>query len=205
MTRLFRDGSLAADSQSNLYFADSENNRVRRVDRNGVITTVAGTGTPGFSGDGGAAVAAQLYAPSGLAVDREGNLWIADAGNHRIRKVAPDGTIRTVAGTGTRGFTGDGGPAQSAQLDSPIAVAVDSQGNAFIADSHNHRVRKVGVDGVITTVLGARPTQPPYYPASIAVDRAGNLLVADPFNLRIWKVTGVAAPGLIAGQPFPAP
>jgi sugar lactone lactonase YvrE len=150
---------------------------------------------------------AQLYAPWGLAVDGSGHLFIADAGNHRVRRVAPDGTISTVAGVGTAGFSGDGGAATTAQLDRPIGVAVDSDGNLFIVDSLNGRIRRVGADGVITTVFdgtggghGSHPFSGRYYPARVAVDREGCLLVADPFHHRIHKVAGVAAPGLIAGS-----
>jgi DNA-binding beta-propeller fold protein YncE len=180
------------------------------VDPAGIITTVAGTGLPGFSGDGGAATEARLNEPRGLAVDRQGNLYIADAANHRIRKMAPDGTLTSVAGTGTPGFSGDEGAAGAAQLNRPLAVAVDSEGTLFIVDSHNYRVRRVAPGGVITTMFGGEAgsgvaaSPGPYYPASVAIDRAGNLLIADPFNHRIWKVPGLAAPGLIAGQPFPA-
>jgi sugar lactone lactonase YvrE/dienelactone hydrolase len=201
---------LAVDKDGNLYIADSESHRIRRVDRDGNIATVVGTGVAGFAGDGGPALQAQLHAPTGLAIDRDGSLWIADTGNHRVRKVTPDGTIRTVAGTGARGFSGDGGPAAAARLHQPMAVAVDSQGNAFVADGFNYRVRKVAADGIITTVFANEPageaSPPPgrarFYPESVAIDRDGNLLVADPFNHRIWKVPGVAAPGLVAGQPF---
>jgi poly(3-hydroxybutyrate) depolymerase/sugar lactone lactonase YvrE len=203
---------LAADGAGNLFIADTENHRVRKVAPDGTLATVAGTGTAGYSGDGGAATGAQLNAPWGLAVDGEGNLFIADSGNHRVRKVASDGTITIVAGTGTPGFAGDEGPATAAQLNQPLGLAVDSQGNLFIADSHNQRIRRVGPDGVITTVFGAgsgsggsTPNEAGYYPSGIAVDRAGNLLIADPINHRVWKVPGVAAPGLLAGQPFPNP
>jgi sugar lactone lactonase YvrE len=143
-------------------------------------------------------------------VDQAQNLFIADAANHRVRKVAPDGTITTVAGTGTAGFSGDEGAVTAAQLNQPLGVAVDRQGNLFIADSLNYRVRRVGADGKIITVsvggsgdAGGAATPPRYYPASVAVDREGNLLVADPVQHRIWKVPGAAAPGLLAGEPFP--
>jgi sugar lactone lactonase YvrE len=169
-----------------------------------------GTGTGGFSGDGGAATAAELNEPWGLAVDSRDNLFIADANNHRVRKVAPDGTIVTVAGVGTAGFSGDGGAATAAQLDRPIGVAVDSQGSLFIVDSLNGRIRNVGLDGVSTTVFdgtgedrGAASSAARYYPASVAVDRKGNLLIADPFRHRVLAVSGVAAPGLMAGQLCP--
>jgi len=196
---------LAVDGAGTLFIADTENHRVRKVGTDGSIMTMAGTGTAGFSGDGGAATAAQLDEPWGLAVDSRGNLFIADASNQRVRKVAPDGGITTVAGIGTAGLSGDEGLATAAQLNHPIGVAVDSQGNLFIVDSRNQRIRKVGPDGLIATVFGGAATPPGYYPSGVAVDRVGNLLIADPLNHRIWKVSGVAAPGLLAGHPFPNP
>jgi poly(3-hydroxybutyrate) depolymerase len=202
--------AVAVDSQGNLFIADSDGHRILRVSPDGSKTPVAGTGAAGFAGDHATATAALLNAPSGLAVDAQGNLFIADRYNHRVRRLATDGSIRTVAGTGTPGFGGDAGPATAARLHFPTAVAVDSQGNLFIADSLNHRVRRVGVDGVMTTVIGSEPgggnsgepAIPLHYPSSVAVDPAGNVLVADPIHHRVWKASGVAAPGLIAGKPF---
>ena len=127
-------GATAVDGAGNLYIADPGNNRIRKVDASGTITTVAGNGTPDFAGDGGPASSAQLYYPTSVAVDGAGNLFIADYGNHRIRKVDASGTITTVAGNGTPGFAGDGGPASSAQLNYPYGVAVDGAGNLYIAD-----------------------------------------------------------------------
>ncbi|MEO7652730.1 MAG: hypothetical protein ABIZ80_19900 [Bryobacteraceae bacterium] len=160
-----------ADSPQ-LFIADSENNRIRKVSANGIITTVAGDGSSPslFSGDGGPATNAQLrlagFTSAGVAVDCAGNLFIADTSNYRIRKVSTNGTITTVAGNGMRGFSGDGGPATSAQVAFPSALAVDGEGNLFIADSGNSRTRKVSPNGIITTLA----------PASgfLAVDRAGS-------------------------------
>jgi poly(3-hydroxybutyrate) depolymerase/sugar lactone lactonase YvrE len=202
---------LALNSAGQLFIADTENHRVRRVNPDGKITTVAGTGIAGYSGDGSAATAAQLNEPWGLAIDRQDFLYIADASNHRIRRVAPDGTITTIAGTGMAGYLGDDGPAVVAQLNHPLGLAVDSAGNLFIVDQHNYRVRRVALDGVITTVFGGTssdtgPATPPRYcPSGVAVDRSGSLLIASPLYHRIWKVDGMAAPGLIAGEPFPSP
>jgi uncharacterized protein (TIGR03437 family) len=184
---------LATDEAGNLYIADSGGNRVRKVNTSGVITTVAGAGglgDPGFSGDGGPATAAKLQAPSGVAVDRQGNIYIADTGNGRIRKVDTIGTITTVAGRGNGTVLGDGGPALNAQLSTPSDVAVDQQGNIYIADFGNNAVRKVTVStGVITSILhggfGACPTSPipaaraDIRAASIAVDPSGNLFVGN--------------------------
>jgi sugar lactone lactonase YvrE len=182
---------LAVDEAGHLFIADSQRHRVLRVGRDGSLTPVAGTGTAGASGDGGPAARAQLHEPCGLALDRAGSLYIADAGNHRIRKVAPEGTIRTVAGTGRAGFSGDGGPATVARLDRPLGLVIDRQGQLFLVDSLNGRIRRVDAAGVITTVLHAGAG---YFPASLAVDGEGHLLVADPFLHRILHVSGVTAP-----------
>ena len=129
-------------------------NRIRKVSPSGIITTVAGNGIKGYSGDGGPATSAQFRDPTDVAVDGSGNLFIADYNNNRIRKVSTGGIITTVAGTGSNGFSGDDGPSSSAQLDRPAGVAVDSAGNLFIADSYNSRVRKVSPSAIITTAAG---------------------------------------------------
>ena len=131
---------VAADAQGNVYFFDSST-RVRKVTPGGTITTFAGGGSS--FGDGGPATSAQLRSPYGVAVDRQGNVYIADFPDHRVRKVSPGGTITTFAGTGAGGFSGDGGPAILARLFAPYGVAADGQGNVYIADSQNYRVRKV--------------------------------------------------------------
>ncbi len=189
---------VAVDLAGNLYIADSSNNRIRKVS-SGTITTVAGNGTQGFSGDGGPATSASLYYPTGVVVDSAGNLYIADSSNNRIRKVS-SGTITTVAGNGTQGFSGDGGPATSASLYYPDGVAVDLAGNLYIADSSNNRIRKVS-SGTITTVAGngtqgfsgdggPATSASLYYPDGVSVDSAGNLYIADTRNCRIRKVSG---------------
>ncbi len=145
---IFLPGGVAVDSAGNLYIADIGNNRIRKVNPAGVISTVAGNGTKGFSGDGGAGSAAQLNlfgSHAGLATDSAGNLYIADIANHRVRKVDTGGIITTVAGNGIAGFSGDGGPATNAGLNNPNDVATDSAGNFYIADTTNNRVRKVTV------------------------------------------------------------
>ena len=145
---------VAVDAVSNLFIADSANNRVRKVGTNGVITTVAGNGTAAYSGDGAAATNASLSGPRGVAVDAAGNLFIADFFNHCIRKVGTNGVITTVAGNGSGGYSGDNGAATNASLYYPVGVAVDATGNLFIADSLNYRIRKVATNGIITTVAG---------------------------------------------------
>jgi len=196
-----RPVKLAYDSAGNLYFADFNNHRVRRVAPNGTITTVAGNGTPGFSGDGGTATQAQLNFPLGVAIDKDGNLFISEQNNHRVRKVtAATGVITTAAGSGTAGFGGDGGAATSAQLNQPADVAVDNAGNLYIADFNNSRIRRVAANGVITTFAGTgvagfsgdggpATSAMLAFPNDVAVDGAGDVYVSDIGNQRIRKIT----------------
>jgi len=197
---------VAVDSNGNIYIADTDNNRIRKVDTNGIITTVAGisctSGYCGHSGDNGPATSAELYDPRGVAVDSKGNIYIADYGNERIRKVDTNGIITTVAGDGTYGYGGDNGPATSAQLRSPEDVAVDNSGNIYIADNGNHRIRKVDTNGIITTVAGngtqdyngdngdngLATSAKLDYPEGVAVDSSGNIYIADANDRRIRKV-----------------
>jgi len=200
---------LALDAAGNLYIADSENHRIRKVSPDGTITTAVGNGVARFSGDGGPATAASLSSPSGLALDASRNLYIADTSNQRIRKVSPDGTITTVAGSGAGGFSGDGGSATSAKLDSPEAVAPDAAGNLFIAETS--RIRRVSPGRIITTVAGngqfrfsgdeGRATNASmYFPEGIALDAAGNLYVADCLGNRIRKVSPGGTITTVAGN-----
>ena len=152
--QLYFPSGVVVAGDGTLYIADSRNRRVRRVGVDGKISTVAGNGSDGFSGDGDPASSAQLSFPNGVAVAGDGTLYIADTYNNRIRRVGVDGKISTVAGNGTSGFSGDGGPASSAQLSSPSGVAVAGDGTLYIADTFNSRIRRVGVDGKISTVAG---------------------------------------------------
>ena len=181
-TSLASPAGLALDGAGNLYIADAFNNRIRMVSPSGIITTVAGNGAAGFSGDGGRAVAASLNEPRGVAVDAAGNLFIADRVNNRVRKVVPEGIISTVAGNGVPDFLGDGGSALSASLRSPFGVAVDASGNLYIADASNVRIRKVSAAGIISTAAVSG------YPTAVAVDSTGILYIADPFNGRVRRV-----------------
>jgi len=200
---------VAVDSSGNLFIAEFENERVRKVTPAGTISTVAGNGSFGFSGDGGPATSAALFGPDGVAVDSAGNLFIADSANARIRKVTPAGMISTVAGNGTLGFSGDGGPATSAELSGPLGVAVDSAGNLFIADGYT-RVRKVTPAGTISTVAGngiegfsgdgGPATAAELYEGGVTVDSAGNLFIADTYNGRIRKVTPAGTISTVAGS-----
>jgi len=146
---------IAIDASGNIYIADDANNRIRKIDNKGIITTIAGNGTAGYSGDGGPADSAQLNTPRGVAIDASGDIYIADASNNRIRKVDKNGIITTIVGKGTAGFSGDGGPADSAQLYAPGGgILLDSIGNLYIADAGNYRIRKVNTAGIISTIAG---------------------------------------------------
>src|SRR6185369_11927615 len=144
--------AIAVDASGNVFVADTNNNRIRKIDPAGIVTTITGTGAWGSAGDGGAATSAQLAGPRGVAVDGAGNLFIADSGNNRIRRVSVGGLIATVAGSGSGGYSGDGGPATSAALNYPVSVSVDVYGNLFIVDRYNNRIRLVSSNGIITTL-----------------------------------------------------
>src|SRR5262249_3762617 len=145
---------ITIDRNGNILFTDGGNYRVRRIDPQGIITTIAGNGTIGYTGDGGPAINASFSDLYGLAVDRNGNIYICDEGNSVIRKVDAAGIITTVAGNGTAGFSGDGGPATSASLNFPYAVLPDTNGNFYIGDFSNNRVRKVSANQIIRTFAG---------------------------------------------------
>jgi trimeric autotransporter adhesin len=217
---LWNPTDIAFDRQGNLYIADHNNDRVRKVDQQGVITTVAGSGTEGFSGDGGPATAAQLNTATpyvitpevakgpasamSIALDAAGNLYIADSGNARVRKVNTKGIIITIAGTGKPGFAGDGGRAKAAQLSSPSGLAFDADGSLYIADGpslefQGNHIRKIDKAGIITTVAGTGETgfsgdggpataAALSAPASITFDAQGNLYFADGGNNRVRKI-----------------
>ena len=192
--------SVTVDGAGNLFISDAGNARIRKVSTNGIITTVAGNGTNSYSGDGGPATNASLNTPTSVVFDRSGGMLIADAMNHRIRKVATNGIISTVAGTGTNSFSGDGGPATQASLNTPIQMVMDAAGVLFVSDYLNHCVRKVATNGIIATVAG-NPTRYPggdfagdlgpatnaafNGPAGLVFDAAGNLYIADTRNNRV--------------------
>lgn len=215
---LNQPSGVAMDSEGNLYIADGWNNRVlkRTATPPNSIITVAGDGSAAFGGDDGPATSAQLDSPNGIVLDSEGNLYIADTNNHRIRKVDLTGKITTVAGNGDSGYNGDNQPATGASLNFPMDVAVDSAGNLYIADMDNHRVRKVDTHGQITTVAGnghngsggenGPAIEARVNPYGVALDQAGNLYIADPTSDKILKVdsegilTSVAGGGISSGN-----
>ncbi|MBD2702915.1 hypothetical protein IC229_19875 [Spirosoma sp. BT702] len=201
---------IAITSSGNLYIADSENRRIRKVSPTGIINTIAGNGVFEFSGDGGPAINANLYNPNGVAVDKDNNFYIADRSNHRIRKVSSAGVITTVAGSGRQVFSGDGGPATNANINSPTSVALDKNNNLYIADLLNNRVRKVSSTGIITTIAGngtagyggdggLAVNAQLNYPIGIAVDSSSNLFIVDQNNHCIRRVDTNGTITTIAG------
>ena len=197
-------------SSGNLYIADTANNVVRRVTAAGVISTIAGNGTAGSAGDGSAATSAQLNSPQGIAVDTNGNVYIADTQNARVRKIV-NGTINTVAGSGTPGFGGDNGSATSAQLNYPAGLAVDGSGNLYIADFSNNRIRKVNSGGTITTLAGnglagytgdgsAAANAQLTTPVAVTTDASGNVYIADTGNNAVRVVNSSGIISTVAGN-----
>ncbi len=215
LSRIASPGGMTVDPAGNVYISDLNGSAIYKLDKSGVLTTVAG-GAFGFSGDGGPATKAALYFPAGVAVDSAGNIYFADKGNNRVRKVDTKGIITTFAGTGTAGYSGDDGPATSAKLGMGLTlayqgVAVDSAGNVYIADSQNNRIRMVNPAGIISTFagngtpfatgsLGNGDGGPPASasvttPYGVRVDNAGNVFIADTGHNLIRKVTGAAPAG----------
>jgi len=210
---------VAVDGNGNLFISEQGNSRVRKVAPNGIITTIAGTGTPGYNGDGIAATLAQLNNPVGVAADPVGNVFIADLGNRRVRKVSPEGVISTIAGNGTLGFSGDGAQGTLATMRGPDGVTVDAAGNVYFSDGDglgtssgsNNRVRRIATDGVIDTVAGDGSTGAVgdgglaisgglANPIGLSFDASGNLLVSDANNLRIRKVSPTGFISTVAGS-----
>ncbi len=215
--QLHSPSAVTLDSAGNVYIADTANNRIRKVNTSGIITTVAGSSavSTGLIGDGGLATSAILNSPRGVMVDSSGNLYIADSGNNRVRKVGTNGIINTIAGngtTGTVGMVGDGGPAINASLSVPVGMALDSSGNLYIADSGENLIRKVTTNGNISSIAGngengyspgdenlaiyAELNQP----EGLAVDGSGNVYFSDTGNEVIREVTAAGVISTIAGN-----
>ena len=204
-------GGVAFDAAGTLYVTDGHRNRVRKITRDGIVQLVAGAGDSGFAGDGGPAVSALLNFPQGIATDAAGNIFIAERVNNRIRKITPDGIISTVAGSGARGFAGDGGPARNASLNLPYEIAFDRAANLYIADSGNNRVRKVTPAGIISTVAGngqgnfsgdggPATLASLNFVTGVAVDATGVLYLADRSNNRIRRVALDGTISTVAGN-----
>ena len=203
--------AVAVSAASGVYISDTNNQRIRQINSSGVIATAAGNGTPGFAGDGGAGSSAQVAFPGGIVADASGNLYFADTGNQRVRKIA-NGTISTVAGNGSTGYSGDGGSAVSASLNSPSALALDSAGNLYIADYSNNVIRKVS-NGVISTVAGSglyaytgdgglATAAGLNGPMGLALDASGNLYIADSGNHVVRIVTPGGVINTFAGDGY---
>jgi Secretion system C-terminal sorting domain len=196
---------ICLDTAGNMYISDGYNRRVRKVTAStGIITTIAGNGTIGHSGDGGAATNAQLGGPWGVFIDKNNNVYICDGIENNIRKVSSAGIISTIAGTGVAGYSGNGGPATNAQVNTPAMIATDSSGNIIFSDGSNHAIRKIdAITAVITTIAGngsygylgdGGPAFNAllYYPAGIFVDGHNNIFLADALNYVVRKIDGVS-------------
>ncbi len=223
---IYDPNGLVIDRYGNIYFSQNLDHVVRKIDTAGIISTIAGTGNPGFSGDGGPAHLAELNQPCGIDLDSIGNLYITDGQNYRVRKVnVTTGIISTVVGNSTMGFSGDGGPASAATISSPSSICFDNLGNYFISDDNNHRIRKVSKTGYISTVAGngilgssgdgGQATSAAIFPYSICLDRFNRIYIAEwgtglgtvrmiDTNGIITTIAGSTTSGLYNGDEIPA-
>ncbi len=209
--KIYNPEELAIDKSGNIYIADASNHRIRKVSPSGIISTVAGTGVPGFSGDGGPATSAQIHTPEGLSVDDAGNIYIGDLNNLRIRKVNTAGIISTYVGNGTSGWTGDNGPATAAEITLATGLRNDKEGNLYIADANNSLIRKVDASGIITTIAGngifayagdGGPATNAELNGAVGVnvDQSGNIYISDWSNNRIRKIGAILRPYCLVCQ-----
>jgi sugar lactone lactonase YvrE len=207
---LYAPTGVAVDVVGNLYITDRENNRIRKINTSGIITTIAGTGVAGYTGDGGPATLATLNKPYGIILDAAGNILFSEVNNSCIRKISTDGIISTVAGTGVGGYNGDGIPATAAQLSGAGGIAIDISGNIYISDLDNHRIRKVTPSGEIVTIAGTGiagysgnngPATAAQLnePQGVALDGVGNIYFTDFGNNRIRKIDLSGTISTIAG------
>jgi hypothetical protein len=208
---LNRPYGLFVTSNNIIYISDSDNHRIRKISRNGFITTVAGTGESGYNGDNIQATLAKLYLPYSLFVTSDNSVYISDLYNNCIRKVSPNGIITTIAGTGKQGYDGDNIQATSAQLVYPEGVFVTSDNTVYIADTYNHRIRKVSPSGIITTIAGTgvngyngdnilATSATLYCPDSVYVTADNTIIFSDTRNCRIRKVSPTGIITTIAGR-----
>lgn len=212
--QLYFPYGLGIDNSANLYIGEYYNYRVRKVSSSGLISTIAGTGNQGYSNDGSLATTADISLPSAVAVDAGGNVYFADYGNARIRKIATNGTVTTIAGTGTVGYSGDGGPATSANINTPSGLAIDAIGNIYFTDRSSNVIRKIDTSGVISTIagtgasgfggdLGTATSATLSMPHGIAIGPGNKIYFADMANNRIrmisnGTITTVAGDGTAA-------
>ncbi len=210
--RLYAPTFVTVDTAGNVYIADNENYRIRKISTGGIISTVAGTGVSGYNGEGVHATDAQIGNADGIVLDKYGNLFIADDAGNRIRKVDVTGIMTTIAGTGTYSFSGDNGHGTAAEIAGPHGIAVDTMGNVYFADFGNNRVRKITTTGIITTIAGSGTSVGDGGPATaamikepygLAIDKSGNLYVAEWSGHRIRKVDPMGIITTLAGNGMP--
>ena len=205
VAQFYHPGGLAVDSSGTVYVADSANQRIRKITSAGIVTTLAGSGVAGNADGTGSA--AQFYYPNGVAVDSSGTVYVADYTNNRIRKITAAGVVTTLAGSGVAGYAD--GIGSAAQFTNPAGMAIDSSGTLYVADTNNHRIRKITAAGVVTTLAGSGVagnadgigTAAQFNgPFAVIVDSSGTLYVADTNNQRIRKVTSAGAVTTLAGS-----
>lgn len=209
-TNLSSAYGIAVDSHDNLYVLNRGHGKILKLGSDGIARRIVGIGEHGFSGDGGPALEARICDPCHLVPGPDGTLYVADTGNLRIRKITPGGIITTLAGTGERGFAGDGGPAVQATIGGPTAIDIDAEGSLYVADFLNHRIRHISTDGIMTTIAGnGRPQfngdgllaleSSIGEPCGVAVDQSGFVYIGDQVNHRVRVVTPSGRMHTVAG------
>lgn len=198
--QFYHPDGICIDTSGNIYIADWGNSRIRKINTAGIISTIAGNGTSGCSGDGGPAISAQVI-PSGIAVDAAGNIYFTDESNNRVRKINTSGIITTVAGTSVAGFSGDGGPSASAQVNDPYGITADASGNVYFSDMLNYRIRKISTGGIISTIGGTGTsgetgdggpaTAAQLSALNLALDASGNLYLINGTDIRKINTAGI--------------